>query len=103
MKINVEITRLFAERTDMLKAASNVVLTDTEDDCFILKNVRVIEGTNGLFVSFPRRRNAGGEYKEICYPVSHALRKRMSEAVLAAYEKATQNTGGGPVEPSPVA
>ena len=98
MKITVEIIRVFADRTDMLKAASNVILTDGEGDSLIIKNVRVIEGANGLFVSFPSRRNAGGEYREICYPVSPALRKRMSEAVLDAYEKAIQNTGGDRVE-----
>lgn len=96
MKITVEITKVFTDRTDMLKAASNVILADEDGECFMVKNVRVIEGAHGPFMSMPSHRNVKGEYKEICFPVSIALRERMNAAVLAAYEEAIQNTDGSP-------
>lgn len=91
MKITVETTTIFTDRTDLLKAAFQVVLTDESGDGIAIKNVRVIEGANGPFMSLPSRRNIKGEYRELCYPLSAALRERMSAAVLAAYEQAMQN------------
>ena len=88
MKVTVEISKIFKDRTDMLKAATNVILEDNEGERFVIKNVRVVDGEHGPFMSLPSRRNVNNEYKEICYPLSGNLRKRMSEAVLKAYQAA---------------
>lgn len=90
MKVTAEVSRLFGDRADMLKAATNIILEDDKDR-IVIKNVRVIEGKNGLFMSLPARRNIKNEFKEICYPLSANLRERMSAAVLAAYEQALKN------------
>ena len=90
MKITAEISNIFTERSDMLRAAVNVILED-DTDRIIIKNVRVVDGERGLFMSLPARRNVKGEYKEICYPLSGELRKRMSEAVLSLYAAEMQN------------
>lgn len=87
MKITAEVSKIFEDRKDLLKAAANVILED-DTDRFIIKNVRVIEGQKGLFMSLPARKNVKNEYKEICYPLTADLRKRMSEAVLTAYTEA---------------
>ena len=61
------------------------------DDCFLVKNVRVVEGEKGLFVSLPSRRNVKGEWVEHCFPMTKELRAKLSAAVLEAYEAAVQN------------
>ena len=86
MNIKAEIKRLFPDRTDNLKAAASLVL----DGCFVIKNVRVIQGDNGLFMSLPARRNVNGEFKEICFPNTKELRAAMSETVLRAYAEALE-------------
>ena len=86
MNIKAEIKRLFPDRTDNLKAAASLVL----DGCFVIKNVRVIQGDNGLFMSLPARRNVNGEFKEICFPTTKELRAAMSDAVLRAYAEAVE-------------
>lgn len=91
MKITAEISKIFEERKDLLKAAANVILEDDKDR-LIIKNVRIIEGQKGLFMSLPARKNGKNEYKEICYPLTSDLRKRMSQAVLAAYTEAIEQT-----------
>ncbi|MBC8560760.1 SpoVG family protein [Fumia xinanensis] len=96
MKITVEISKLFTGRTDNLKAASNIILEDGDGERLIIKNVRVVKGEHGLFMSLPSRRNVNGEYKEMCYPLSATLRKRMSEAVLSAYDYELQKTAENP-------
>lgn len=90
MKITAEVSCFFEDRSDMLKAAVNIILEDNIDR-FVIKNVRVIEGKNGLFMSLPARRNVKNEFKEICYPLSVDLRKRMTDAVLTAYTEALKN------------
>lgn len=90
MKITAEVSRIFEDRSDMLKAATNIILEDDKDR-IVIKNVRIIEGKNGLFMSLPARRNVKNEFKEICYPLSADLRKRMSDAVITAYKAALKN------------
>ena len=53
-----------ADRPDKLRAVCSVIL----DDCFLVKNVRVVEGEKGLFVSLPSRRNVKGEWWSIASP-----------------------------------
>ena len=88
MNIKAEIKRLFPERTDNLKAAASLVL----DGCFVIKNVRVIQGDNGLFMSLPARRNVNGDFKEICFPTTKELRTAMSDELLRAYAEAVKDT-----------
>ena len=90
MKITAEVSRIFEDRSDMLKAATNIILEDDKDR-IVIKNVRIIKGKNGLFMSLPARRNVKNEFKEICYPLSADLRKRMSDAVITAYKEALKN------------
>lgn len=90
MKITAEVSRIFEDRSDMLKAATNIILEDDKDR-IVIKNVRIIEGKNGLFMSLPARRNVKNEFKEICYPLSADLRKRMSDTVITAYKEALKN------------
>lgn len=55
MEFTAEIKKLFSG-PNKLRAVSSVIL----DDCFLVKNVRVVEGEKGLFVSLPSRRNVKG-------------------------------------------
>lgn len=53
-----------------------------------LTGMRVIEGKNGLFVGMPTRQSAGGEYQDIYFPASKAVRDELQKAVLEAYQLA---------------
>lgn len=85
MKFKAEIKKVFTDQ-DKLKAVANVVL----DDCFVVKNVRVVDGTKGLFISMPSRRNVNGEFSELCFPLTSELRCELSDAVLQAYREALE-------------
>lgn len=58
------------------------------DDCFAVKNIRVIEGKNGLFVSMPSYKGADGEYHDLCFPTTPEMRKQLNNAVSEAYKQA---------------
>lgn len=55
---------------------------------FAVRNVKVVEGSKGLFVSTPQYKAGNGEYKDICFPVTKEARERFNAAVLGAYEQA---------------
>ncbi len=54
---------------------------------FAIRGVKIIEGSNGLFVSMPSYK-VGNEYKDICFPITPECRKQLNDAVLGAYEQA---------------
>ncbi|KJR47447.1 Protein of unknown function identified by role in sporulation (SpoVG) [Desulfosporosinus sp. I2] len=83
MKIKAEIRSIFQD-SGKLKAVSNLVI----EDCFVVKNVRVIDGKNGLFVSMPSRQNADGKYSDICFPIRSEVREQIEKEVLDAYHEA---------------
>ena len=53
----------------------------------VIRGVKIIEGSNGLFVSMPSYK-VGNEYKDICFPITQECRKQLHEAVIGAYEQA---------------
>jgi len=80
MKITeVRITRL--ESDGKIRAMASV----TFDECFVVTGLKVLEGSNGLFVSMPSRKLPDGTYKDICFPVTRDTREAIQEAVLARY------------------
>lgn len=85
MKFKAEIKKVFEDGGN-LKAIASVIL----DDCFIVKQVRVVDGAKGMFISLPCRRNVKGEFVELCFPLSKEVRMEMSGVVLQAYREALE-------------
>lgn len=63
-------------------------VTITFDDCFVVHNVKVIEGSSGLFIAMPSRKTAGGEYKDVAHPISPEFRGEIQERILDEYHRA---------------
>ena len=83
MKIDVRINSLTPGEGNV-KAIASANL----DDCFAVKNIRVVEGKNGLFVSMPSYKGTDGEYHDLCFPTTPELRKQLNGAVAEAYKQA---------------
>ena len=64
------------------------VVSVTFDNSFVVHDVKVIEGKNGLFVAMPSRRTPNGEFRDIAHPISTGAREIIQEAVLRAYDDA---------------
>jgi len=60
----------------------------TFDDAFVVREIRVIEGQNGLFVAIPSRKTPTGEFKDIAHPINADTRQLIQNAILKEYEKA---------------
>jgi stage V sporulation protein G len=57
----------------------------TFDDSFVVHNLKVINGQNGIFVAMPSRKTTSGEFKDVAHPINSAFRERLQRAVLEAY------------------
>ena len=59
----------------------------TFDGVFVVHDVKVLEGENGLFVSMPRKQFSTGEFKDIAHPLNTEFREEIKNTVLDAYNK----------------
>lgn len=64
------------------------VASITIDECFVVHDIKVIAGKEGLFISMPSKKTADGEHKDIAHPINTQTREEIKTAVLSAYEKA---------------
>lgn len=60
-------------------------VTVTFDNCFVVHNVKVIEGQNGLFIAMPSRKTANGEYKDVAHPISPEFRTELQGRIVDEY------------------
>ena len=95
MKVDVKIGSIRPEGA--IRAIASVNL----NDCFAIRNVKVMEGNKGLFVAMPSYKAGNGEYKDICFPVTKEFRQQLNDSVLNAYHQAlsmSQNQFNAPDE-----
>ena len=64
------------------------IVSVTFDNEFVIHDIKVIEGQNGLFIAMPSRKTPDGEFKDIAHPINTETRERIQNAILEAYEKA---------------
>ena len=63
----------------------------TLENCFVIHDIKIVEGYNGLFVAMPSRKGPDGVYRDIAHPIELETRQRISEQIIAKYnEKLTQ-------------
>ena len=60
-------------------------VTVTFDNCFVVHNVKIIEGQNGLFIAMPSRKTANGEYKDVAHPISLEFRTDLQNKIISEY------------------
>lgn len=63
------------------------VVSVTFDNEFVVHDIKVIEGQEGLFIAMPSRKTPDGEFKDIAHPINSSTRERIQSAILEEYEK----------------
>ncbi len=66
-------------------------VTVTFDDCFVVHNVKIIEGKNGAFIAMPSRKTKKGEYKDVAHPINSDFRGMLQEKILDEYERQVES------------
>jgi stage V sporulation protein G len=83
-KMEVTDVRLRRVNTDgRMRAIASITL----DNEFVVHDIRVIDGNNGLFVAMPSKRTPDGEFRDIAHPINSNTRGKIQDAVLAEYHR----------------
>ena len=90
----MEITeiRITLRDEEKLKAFASIVF----DGCFVVRDLKVINGMRGLFVSMPSRRRLDGSFKDIAHPLNNETRKMIEEKVIGKYQEELASQGTVP-------
>ena len=63
------------------------IVSVTFDDEFVVHDIKIIEGQNGLFIAMPSRKMIDGEFRDIAHPINAETRKKIQDAIFKEYEK----------------
>jgi stage V sporulation protein G len=73
----------------------------TFDDSFVVHDLRVIDGTKGMFVAMPSKRLPNGDHKDIAHPINTEIREKIQNAVLDVYNRELEEVPQPKVEEEP--
>ena len=81
--MKVTDVKIVAVNEDRLKA----YVTVTIDACFVVRDIKIIQGHDGLFVAMPSKKKKDGTYRDIAHPVNQETREIFEKQIFDAYEK----------------
>ncbi|HUM09584.1 MAG TPA: septation regulator SpoVG [Myxococcaceae bacterium] len=87
--MDITDVKIFPVDEEKLKA----YVTITLDACFVVRDLKVIQGSAGLFVAMPAKKRKDGTYKDIAHPLNTDMRARMERVILDQYERSTERLG----------
>ena len=87
----MEITevKVFPIEEEKLKAFVSIVF----DHCFMVNDIKIIQGRDGLFISMPSRKKKNGEFKDVAYPLNNETRRMIEGCILGEYERVLLERG----------
>lgn len=85
----MEITdvKIYVRDEAKLKGYATMVI----DNCFIVRDLKIIHGSKGLFIAMPSKKKQDGTYKDIAHPLNNETRKLIEDKILDAYKKETDS------------
>ena len=98
VKISDIRIRFVKKETGKLKAVASMTI----DDCFVVHDIKIIEGTDGPFIAMPSRKTNDGDFKDIAHPLNNETREMLKKVILSAYseeaERAARSADAQPAE-----
>ena len=91
MNITEVRIRLVKKDEGKLKAVASITI----DNCFVIHDVKVIEGTDDYFIAMPSKKTPDGEFKDIVHPLNTETREQFKETVLKAFRAAKKSAESG--------
>lgn len=81
----MEITDVRVKVVD--KNKMKAVASVTFDSAFVVHDIKIIEGNDGLFIAMPSYKAKYGEYRGIAHPINVGTRAMLQDAILKKYEE----------------
>ncbi|MBI1861945.1 MAG: septation regulator SpoVG [Deltaproteobacteria bacterium] len=81
----MEITevKVFPVNEDKLKAYVTIIF----DNCFVVRDLKIINGNTGLFVAMPSKKRKDGTFRDIAHPLNSEMRSSIEKKILEIYEQ----------------
>lgn len=79
--MNITEIKVFPVNEEKLKAYITIVI----DNCFVVRDLKVISGNTGLFVAMPSKRRKDGTFKDLAHPLNQETRNKMEKLILDTY------------------
>lgn len=74
---------------DRLKAYVSITI----EACFVVRDIKIIQGPSGLFVAMPSKKRKDGAFRDIAHPTNQETRRRLEDAIFDAYEECLRSRG----------
>ncbi|TCP52707.1 stage V sporulation protein G [Tumebacillus sp. BK434] len=71
-----------------MKAIASITI----DNEFVIHDIRIIDGNNGMFVAMPSKRTPDGEFRDIAHPISSETRQKIQDAILNEYYRVEEES-----------
>ncbi|MBI5375613.1 MAG: septation regulator SpoVG [Candidatus Schekmanbacteria bacterium] len=81
--MDVTEVKIFPVEEEKLKAYVTIIF----DDCFIVRDLKIINGKTGLFVAMPSRKKKDGTFKDLAHPLNSDTRKKIEDRILEEYNR----------------
>ena len=81
--------KVFPVNEDRLKAYVSV----TFDGCFVVRDLKVILGTDGLFVAMPSKKRKDGQFRDVAHPLNQEMRAMIEDAVFEEFQRSVEGIG----------
>lgn len=88
MKISDVRIRFVKKEDSKLKAVASITI----EDCFVVHDIKIIDGADGPFIAMPSRKTSDGEFKDIAHPLNTETREELKNAILTAYSNEIAKT-----------
>ncbi len=86
-----EIKVLPVDGDEKLKAYVTIKL----DDCFVVRDIKVIKGVGGYFIAMPAKKMKDGTYRDLVHPLDKSTRQMLEEQVMSEYRRVQSELGKG--------
>lgn len=89
-----EIKVLPVDGDEKLKAYVTIKL----DDCFVIRDMKIIKGTTGYFVAMPAKKMKDGTYRDLVHPLDKPTRQDLEDQVLVEFRKLQMDLKADPAQ-----
>ena len=89
--MHITEVKVFPVDEEKLRAFVSIVF----DNCFMVNDIKVIQGKDGLFISMPSRKKRNGKFKDVAHPLNNETRKMLEEQILSEYDRVLSGQSSG--------
>ena len=82
---DIRVKKILTENS--AESKMKAVVSVTFDDAFVVHDIKIIEGQNGLFIAMPSRKMGEGDFRDIAHPLISDTRNKIRDAIFVEYDK----------------